>query len=73
MAIFHFFCFILVGIALIGDKLVVLFRLEDGLNMICLFVWRCFDAISSVVIDVNSLLEKLMTGSFENLLTLWSL
>ena len=29
--------------------------------------------ISSVVIDVNSLLEKLMTGSFENLLTLWSL
>ena len=29
--------------------------------------------ISSVVIDVNSLLEKLMTGSLENLLTLWSL
>ena len=56
-----------------GDKLVPVFRVQDGLNVIRLFVWRCFDAISSVVIDVNSLLEKLMTGSFENLLTLWSL
>ena len=73
MAVFHFSCFILVGIVVIGDKLVVVFRLQDGLNVICLFIWRCFDVISSVVIDVNSLLEKLMTGSFENLLTLWSL
>ena len=54
---------------MIGDKTVVVFRLQDGLIVICLFVWRCFDAICSVVIDVNSLLEKLMAGSFENLLT----
>ena len=36
MAVFHFFCFILVGIVVIGDKLVVVFRLQDGLNVICL-------------------------------------
>ena len=31
---------------MIGDKLVVVFRLQDGLNVICLFVSRCFVAIS---------------------------
>ena len=36
MAVFHFYCFILVGIVVIGDELVVVFRLQDGLNVICL-------------------------------------
>ena len=30
--------FILVGTVVIGDKLVAMFRLQDGLNVICLFV-----------------------------------
>ena len=33
MAVFHFLCFILVGIVVITDKLVVVFRLQDGLNV----------------------------------------
>ena len=38
MAVFHFLGSILVGIVVIDDKLIVVFRLQDGLNVICLFV-----------------------------------
>ena len=64
MAVFHFLCFLFVRVLVVDDKLIVMFRLQDILNLIHLFVQKCFNLFSfSFVIDMDSFLEKLMAGS----------
>ena len=72
MAVYYFLC-LFWKFAALDDESTVVFRLQKRLNVIRLFVQRCFHVTSSVMTDVNSFLGKLTAGSFQKLFTLWIL